>query len=377
MLDNLRNIDWDNLTCGVDGSATRVPGYIRQLRSRNRRTCEQAIRDLQARINQDGVVFEATPLAVPFLLELLQARRVQCKDLILWILSWLTSPDYDTYAAPQNQKDWYRQAFDVVSGGSAIYRGLLHDRDVKVRNSAFDLLTRPRLFPENTLPGIAQALVEFIQHEPNADSKALALLKFGDFIGQQREHFTGQLNSHAALLESIWHDEPEQQVSQAAAVALARIAREQAPPELAPYLRDIAVYNTATGQVRPTAIMASLWHLGLDRWLLAMTQALAQAPDEHRARDLANALLAGVFRNHPLLCPPASLIHESGREYYQFRAAPEQRDLNSLTPLQKQALKAMLNTGRVWETPHNMLDAYGLPEREILSRWLSSEEAGR
>ena len=312
------------------------------------------------------------------LLELLQAEQVQCKDLILWILSWLTSPDYDKYSVPQSQKDWYRQAFNTVSGGPVVYLELLFDRDVKVRNAAFDLLTRPHLFPERRLLGIAQALIEFIQREPDADSKALALLKFGEFIGQQRENFAEQLTGYATLLELIWHNDREKQVSQAAAVALARITQDQAPSELAPYLRDVAVYHAATGQVRPTAILNALWQLGLDRWLAAMTQALAQAPDEHRARDLANALLAGVFRNQPLLCPQPRFIQEFGaRGSYQFPAAPESRAMNSLTPEQQQAVKAVLDTRQVWETPHNMLEAFGLPDRKTISRWFSPEEPGR
>ena len=64
MLENLNKTDWKNLTCGLDGSAKRVPELIRQL-LKDRRACEQAVRDLQMRINQDGVVFEATPISDP------------------------------------------------------------------------------------------------------------------------------------------------------------------------------------------------------------------------------------------------------------------------------------------------------------------------
>src|SRR3954467_9201352 len=83
MLDDLDKIDWSCLADAY-GPARSIPGLIRALASHDTDEWTIAIEELCARIcNDDHGVSEATPRAVPFLIELLGSQAVPSRACIL------------------------------------------------------------------------------------------------------------------------------------------------------------------------------------------------------------------------------------------------------------------------------------------------------
>src|SRR3712207_3659391 len=88
MLEGLDRVPWERLEAAY-GPATRVPTYLRRLTSRSRRVRDRAMDDLLNEINHQTSVYEATPYAIPFLVELLEYESVEDKHFILSALWWL------------------------------------------------------------------------------------------------------------------------------------------------------------------------------------------------------------------------------------------------------------------------------------------------
>ncbi len=86
MLDGLDEVDWDALTHAY-GAATDVPDLIRALSSNDVDERCEAFEVLFTNIWHQGTVYEATAVAVPFLVGLLADSRVGGKEGILQLLA--------------------------------------------------------------------------------------------------------------------------------------------------------------------------------------------------------------------------------------------------------------------------------------------------
>lgn len=71
MLDGLDEINWSSLTHAY-GKADDVPELLKTLLSSNKEERDDALYDLFGNIWHQGTVYDATPHAIPFLIELLQ-----------------------------------------------------------------------------------------------------------------------------------------------------------------------------------------------------------------------------------------------------------------------------------------------------------------
>jgi HEAT repeat protein len=85
MLEGLDKIKWHKLQDAY-GSAEDTPTWIRALISDDGKARQQAQNGLHNNLLHNGFVYQATPHAVPFLLELLQNEQVQDRD---WLLIFL------------------------------------------------------------------------------------------------------------------------------------------------------------------------------------------------------------------------------------------------------------------------------------------------
>jgi hypothetical protein len=118
MLDKLDAIDWDRLTHAY-GHAGDVPALIRALTSPDPEQWVGALSGLyDALCHQTCTVYEATPPAIPFLLELLGHRQVRCRGKILGFLgdaARATSPRTDLFPSsrgigrPRNSSSSWRR----------------------------------------------------------------------------------------------------------------------------------------------------------------------------------------------------------------------------------------------------------------------------
>src|SRR5262245_43071513 len=86
MLEGLSAIDWESLTHAY-GPAGDIPDMIRRLTSPDPEQWVGALDSLYATLcHQCCTVYQATAVAVPFLVELLGRREVRCRGRILQFL---------------------------------------------------------------------------------------------------------------------------------------------------------------------------------------------------------------------------------------------------------------------------------------------------
>ncbi len=362
MLENLDSIDWKNIKSG-EGTAEEIPQLIRDLRSNDERQCDVTYMKLEYLISQQGSAFEASPLVVPFLLELLAEEDEQiCKAQILRLLGSFAGPA--TYPGETGQ--WQDAAYEQMVKGLDLYLSLLIHEQNAVRSAAMNILWQPEIYPLDRLPDIAQAMLERIKNESVVWNRVFALSRFGTFVDNHCTHLQQSIPAYAQVVEGIWRSEAELLVQQQAAYTLAEVAEENTPSDLDRFLADMAAHLDF-GQVSFIKGILGLWHLGIGRRVAGLAQAMSISSSTDRARTIAEYLLAGVFRDDPLQHPDPRLT-ASG--FYEYPPAREQVDLATLTPEQREALWAVVNTDIIWQAKHNLLEAYGLPSRNVVWRWL-------
>ncbi|WAS97779.1 HEAT repeat domain-containing protein [Nannocystis punicea] len=137
MLANLDAIDWKSLRHAY-GEASDVPKLIRALVSDHPGKREGALDALFSTIWHQGTVYSASPAAVPFLVELLDAEAQEDLPAILELLAHLATgtPDDDVDAAPNPAT----AAREAVSRGIEVYARRLGHPEPAVRVAAAYLL---------------------------------------------------------------------------------------------------------------------------------------------------------------------------------------------------------------------------------------------
>lgn len=114
MLDNLKSVNWASLHHAY-GNASDVPKIIRSLLSSSKDERSIARRELGERINHQGSCYQATPFAVPFLIELIQNRDVLDRhSLILNLVCIAVGLDSDQLPYGFNLRE-FRGVFETRS----------------------------------------------------------------------------------------------------------------------------------------------------------------------------------------------------------------------------------------------------------------------
>lgn len=177
MFERLDDIQWEQLKHAY-GSASDVPQQIRDLMSNNMDIRKKAFGDLTYNIWHQGTVFEATPYAVPFLAEVLEAPNAQDKDKILRYLarlaqgnSFIDIHQHYGFAYSEEQRTseefkgqlsaemrWVFDTYAAVLKHYSLYIIFLDSDEPQTRNRAAELLN---LLPEKhaeTLPLLQKTL---------------------------------------------------------------------------------------------------------------------------------------------------------------------------------------------------------------------------
>jgi hypothetical protein len=127
MLKDLDLIDWQQLTHAY-GTASDIPNLLKALTSSDQKTWEEALQKLYGNLWHQGTVYQATAVAVPFLLELLENEEVRCRDKILIYLADLAQASSDDKAM-----QWAKNTHHAVAQGFLVYLNLLDLADPDVR----------------------------------------------------------------------------------------------------------------------------------------------------------------------------------------------------------------------------------------------------
>ncbi len=175
MLEGLEDVTWAKLRHAL-GPADDVPDLIRDLASEDRERRANAQYELYGTLWSHGTTYEATPPAIPFLIELLQAAEHLDRPWLLIYLSALANgashhemhQHHGIYEEERNtpefaakirqEQGWVDGAREAVRQGLPTYQKLLESDDATTRAAAAFLLGGLRHDAPTTIPSLAARL---------------------------------------------------------------------------------------------------------------------------------------------------------------------------------------------------------------------------
>ena len=214
MLDGLDDINWSDLRHAY-GPATDVPVLIRDLLAGDPAVVNESLYALHSTIWHQGTVYEATPHAVPFLIELLEHDTDRAG-----ILTLLEVIARDTRAPVAGKNGPIRATHRAARKGIPAFLHLLHAPDDIIRRNAAAVLVQ---FPEVAVK-TASKLREAVEREHNALLKANLILDLGMLVGIRTDLPAPLQTGYTRFFQAMFRDEAHPLVRLAAAVAAARVA---------------------------------------------------------------------------------------------------------------------------------------------------------
>ena len=237
MLEGLNKIDWHSLD-GADGPADDVPDLLKRLASDNDTVRQKALDELFGNLWHQGTIYEVTPFAVPFLIELLADEAVPGKDGILELLAelatgssyWDAHQQLSLFADKRNEPGfqetleeelgWVRNTRTSIYEGTELYLRLLHHNEAAVRTACAYLLA---CYPENATQSLPEIHQTF-QIEEDGLAQSSMLMTIATLGKDQPQYLSLLLNALTTSQSGV--------VKIVSAMELARLTRDKAVPEV-------------------------------------------------------------------------------------------------------------------------------------------------
>jgi hypothetical protein len=240
MLEGLDHIDWSQLSHAY-GDASDVPELIRGLAAGSAEVREKSLYELFGNIWHQGTVYEATAVAVPFLIELVEGASIPDRRKTLDLLQaisqgWL---DCQRYAAERGkllppviaarhaqERPHYQAAHEAVVRGCDVLASLLSADEAAVRvGSAFVLATLTERRGD-----VASILLDAIDGEMDDWSRGAFLLAL--LVLVQNSADGGITEAAVRRFESFLEDTDSLFSAFGAGIALLRLNRAGAVPRV-------------------------------------------------------------------------------------------------------------------------------------------------
>ncbi|GCE20902.1 HEAT repeat domain-containing protein [Dictyobacter kobayashii] len=336
MLEALNTIDWSNVaSCSY--SLDEILVAIRGLASVNASMRESAFATLWVSLEHQGSVYEATALAVPFLLTLLADPQTPDKRDLVYLLVHLDCgglylanryqdlpAQYYQRMAEKNDpipfqvirdlyKQWHDDTHRAFREGLPVFLPLLSDSDPAIREEIASLLAA---FPEEhsmLLPPIIAQL----QIEQNAYVQCSLLLSLGYFLPSTLD---------TSLLLCLYLEAEETPLLQfIAANALCAFLKDQTPEKAVQILLEVFVdpYTLQPLYERLSPVWGSGWiharalyYLSLltssphRTWIIERLIELFPTLDDHVDYDCADLLVRVAFYEKQFCFQPHYTFHD-------------------------------------------------------------------
>lgn len=369
MLEGLDNIQWGQLNHAY-GSADDVPDLIRALAHEDDDIRDKTLYALYGNIWHQGTVYEATPYAVPFLIELLSIDHVTRKYDILILLAHLAhgtsyfdiqsndllSGEHESDGIQQQlaeEVQHVKRTHQAVCDGIDVYWQLLLDQheELHTRMAVTYLLS---CFTEHEL-SIVPRLKQLLPDEPDSLMRASLVLAL---------RYLQQGGTSTYYLEPYLAPDEDLIVRVCSGMAIASIATHETPMRvidlLIAVLKHASIVEEAYEQLTWSEgdimgdICKALMHTGykkLEPVIPDMIRVLRRV-DFYSAPTYVDALMVILFDGQPL---------------------DSNRSGNDLTPYQRLMLQTLLESPTIWRIRlndgktmlngniSNMMQAYHLP----------------
>jgi len=237
MLESLNKIDTQELK-DAHAEANEVKGLINQLIADIAQFRDERINALYYNIWYQGTVNQCTASAVQFLIERLQSDSVQDKDELLLLLAYVARGNsyadveqdaIESEEQASQEREWVQNAHNAVAAGVPVYLDLLKHEEASVRTCAAYTLA---CFKEHACD-IIPRLHSCIDTEEDELAKSSMLL----CLGAVAEYNAAR----QCLLTEMIKVQTSTLIKLAASMALARLTKENTPPEALHVLVDTIV----------------------------------------------------------------------------------------------------------------------------------------
>ncbi len=365
MLDGLDAIHWQGLSHAY-GPADDVPELLRALAEGNC-SAEEAVGEFWGNLWHQGTVYEASAYAVPFLLELVQEEKIADREWLLMLLDSLASgssyldvhgampeqADREFQAERKQEIDWVQAAHEAVAKGVPVYLKLLQNERFQMRMVAACLLSR---FPERTGETLTMLRSSFGSETQN-DVQASLMLCLGR-LGDR------DADTSRALKTALSADKADPR-RLAAALALLWRDKTETMPAAVQVVEDVLANESDF----PTDYVFSVWDIDADPGGTFFEALLLRGPE--KAADSLLDILGRSEVSFEFLIDP--LIQTN------FPESKSAVTSETLTPIQRRILTALLEAEQVWEgekwTMGFTAKQYGLPEsRQAVERLMKAEQ---
>jgi tetratricopeptide (TPR) repeat protein len=370
-LAGLDDVDWRTLRHAY-GPAADVPGQLRALLSPDAHIRGRALRHLYSNIWHQGSVYEATALAVPFLIKLLAYPWTPDRTGILYLLAAIAESSESAAGGAAGDPS-AKATHDAVSDGLPLYLDLLdpaHSQELR----AAAIVTLAAL-PERSTESVSRLQTAFAM-ERDARTRLWLLWTLGQVMDESER-------ANAYFADNVSRT-ADPNLAFLAAAALATRTGEATSPQAVEAL--IAAVGAAGGaesngeildlddEMGPLAseqwpgmielAVERLAKLGEGRAEPALVRALHLTRLGDAARAVAEALLDLVFNDGQIRRKGTAISRlPDGRRkvaYWEAARQPE-RGASSLTASQRLALEALAVHDPFWEQEHDLLAVFGLP----------------
>jgi len=343
MLESLNSIDVQELQ-DAHREANEVCVSINQMIANIAQMRDESIGSLCSTIWHQDSVDQCTVSAVQFLIERLQSDSVQDKDELLLLLAYVArgnsyanieqylshefvEPDDSEEEDASSQKlQWRQNAYDAVAQGIPTYLDLLEHQEPNVRTSAAYALA---CFKEHSCH-IVSLLLSRIHREEDELAKSSKLLCLGAL---------GESSICQQLLTEIKQEQATPLVKLAAAMALARLSRDNIPAEAIHVLIDSIVEPESTKDLYIELPWAETDVVGDACYIL---YTLGSRPAQLAVPILIEAL--ETTNPHSSLRVVDALLHLA----FNGKLVNADLTIQTLTPEQRLVLTTIANSNCAW-----------------------------
>lgn len=395
LLAGLDDVDWQAIHHAY-GPATDVPRLLRALLLGDKTERHRALERLYSRLWEEGEVYPASVVAVPFLIRLVAYEAMPGRADVIELLAALASSGGELVASgrgeddeenedagtPPEARDIARAAHNAVGMGIGLYIALLAHEDTELRGAAAVVLAG---FPERAtqvVPPLRDALAQEAQPEARI-ALTHALLRTLDAGLAARAYLAELVTTHQDVAVRLL-----------AAIGLADRAKTETPDAVvATLVEGIGALSGADDQRQEMVDVDVGAFIGIYEWpggLTAALRALLQLDDRRRldalirafaltrnadaAEEVASVLLDLIFNGGGMMGKTTAISRGADghlRIHYWEPQPQPARDPASLTHEQRSVLAALVAHDPLWAHDSDLLALYGLPhEREPLRQFI-------
>jgi hypothetical protein len=243
-----------------------------------------------------------------------------------------------------------------------LFLSFLDHPDMTTRRCALDIVSVPGLFPVTYVEQIAHHLRERVNLESDNSTKATAIKRLGEFVWVNKAVLGDTLDDYADLFHILWQSTEEKPIPFVTALSLVKMLEDKSPDRVVDFLIEAIVHpqDVGWGYSGGLTAISTLWHLGFERSLLAVEEALRLMKTPGHAKRLTKEFLEKVF-GELIRGGISSAPGPNNTRITTYPKAESLRPIMSLTNEQRQAVCVIVEADIVWEEPHNLLEAFGLP----------------